>query len=60
MIYAASNTGSFALSGDYQISFENESDPEDMRAVRLFRASQGNRVAEPADDKLADELGLWR
>ena len=29
MIYAACNTASFALSGDYQISFEDESEPED-------------------------------
>ena len=56
MIYAARNTASFALSGDYQISFEDEFEPEDMRAARLFRAGEGDPVVEVPDDKLADEL----
>jgi hypothetical protein len=34
MIYAASNTSSFALSGDYQVSFEDESEPEDSTRPR--------------------------
>src|SRR5437588_10124385 len=56
MIYAARGATSFALSGDYRVSFEDESDPEDMRASRLFRASQGEPVDEVPYDKLADEL----
>lgn len=56
VIYAASGAASFALSGDYKVSFEDESEPEDMRAMRLFRASQGDPVREVPDDKLAEEL----
>jgi hypothetical protein len=56
MIYAASGVASFGLSGDYRVSFTDESEPADMRATRLFRASQGDRVDEVPDDKLAEEL----
>jgi hypothetical protein len=56
MIYAASGAGSFALSGDYQVSYEDESDPEDLRAARLFQASQGEDVGEVPYDKLGEEL----
>ena len=56
MIYAARGATSFALSGDYPVSFEDESEPEDMRATRLFHASQGEPVDEVPHDKLADEL----
>ncbi|MEH2565590.1 hypothetical protein [Bradyrhizobium sp. AZCC 2289] len=56
MIYAASGITSFGLSGDYRVSFADESEPADMRATRLFRASQGVLVDELPDDKLADEL----
>jgi hypothetical protein len=56
MIYAASGTGSFALSGDYQVGYEDESDPEDLRAARLFQASQGKEVGEVPYDKLGEEL----
>jgi hypothetical protein len=37
-------------------SFADESEPADMRATRLFRASQGEPVDEVPDDKLAEEL----
>ena len=56
MIYAARGATSFALSGDYRVSFEDESEPEDMRATRLFHASRGKPVDEVPHDKLADEL----
>lgn len=56
MIYAASGTGSYALSGDYEVSFANESQPEDMRAARLFKSSQGELVDKVSHDKLGDEL----
>ena len=56
MIYAASGCGSFALSGDYKVSYEDESEPEDLRASRLFRASQGEHVDEVPFDKLGEEL----
>ena len=56
MIYAASGCGSFALSGDYKVSYEDESEPEDLRAARLFRASQGENVGEVPFDKLGEEL----
>jgi len=56
MIYAASGCGSFALSGDYEVSYEDESEPEDLRAARLFRASQGEHVDEVPFDKLGEEL----
>jgi hypothetical protein len=58
MIYTASGDGSFALSGDYQVSYDDESDPEDLRAARLFQASQGQEgVGKVSYDKLGDELG---
>jgi hypothetical protein len=56
MMYAASGIRSFALSGDYQISFDDESELGDLRAARLYRASKGDPVAEVPNDKLADEL----
>jgi hypothetical protein len=56
MIYAARRATSFALSGDYRVSFEDESEPEDIRATRLFHASRGKPVDEVPHDKLADEL----
>ncbi|WP_338821866.1 hypothetical protein WDM22_33020 [Bradyrhizobium septentrionale] len=56
MIYAARGTMSFALSGDYEVSYRDESEPDDMRAARLFRASQGEAVREAHDEKLGDEL----
>lgn len=56
MIYTASGAGSFALSGDYQVSYEDESEPKDLRAARLFRASRGDEVGEVPLDKLGDEL----
>ena len=37
MIYAASGRGSFALSGDYKVSYEDELEPEDLRASRRLR-----------------------
>ena len=56
VIYAARDSSSFVLSGDYQVSFQDESHPEDMRAARLFRASKGKRVSAVPDGKLADDL----
>jgi hypothetical protein len=56
MIYAASGVSSFGISGDYRVSFTDESEPADMRATRLFCASQGESVDEVPDDKLAEEL----
>jgi hypothetical protein len=58
MIYTASGEGSFAMSGDYRVTYEDESDPDNLRAARLFRASQGKAVAEVLRGKLADELVL--
>jgi hypothetical protein len=56
MIYAASGSGSFALSGDYRVSYEDESHPDDLRAARLFQASRGRDVGEVPHDKLGEEL----
>jgi hypothetical protein len=56
MIYAASGRGSFALSGDYEISYEDESEQEDLRAHRLIRHNRGESVGPLGPDKLKDEL----
>lgn len=56
MIYTGRGQESFALSGDYHVSLADESEPEDLRAARLYRASQGDCVSEVPYDKLADEL----
>ena len=56
MIYTASGLGSFALSGDYEVNYELESDPEDLRAARRFETSQGVAIGPIPDDKLGDEL----
>ena len=32
----ASRSGSFALSGDYRVTYEDDSEPGDLRAARLF------------------------
>src|ERR1700742_2791593 len=56
MIYVVRDAGSFALSGAYRVDFDEESEPEDLRANRLYRASQGSRVDEVAEDKLSNEL----
>jgi hypothetical protein len=56
MVYTASGNTSWALSGDYEVSYQDESYPEDMRASRLFAASRGERVRDVPYDKLGDEL----
>lgn len=56
MIYTANGIGSFALSGGYRVTYEDESEPEDLRAARLFRASKGMPVGEVQHDKLGAEL----
>ena len=56
MIYVVSGTALFSHSGDYQVSYKSESEPEDLRAARLYRASRGEDVGEVRRDKLGDEL----
>lgn len=56
MIYTATGLASFVLSGDYNVTYADESEPEDLRATRMYRKSCGQRVRKVPKDKLADEL----
>jgi hypothetical protein len=56
MVYVGRSLESFALSGDYLVNLADETEPEDMRAARVYRASQGERISEVPYNKLADEL----
>ncbi len=37
MVYVGRSLESFALSGDYHVNLADETEPEDMRAARLYR-----------------------
>lgn len=56
MIYAASGNSTSCLSGDYCVSYQDESEPRDLRANRLYRRSQGQRVNKVPRSKLGNEM----
>jgi hypothetical protein len=56
MIYTARGRDSYGLWGDYKVNYRADTDPEDLRAVRLAKQSRGRTVAALGDDKLNSQL----
>jgi hypothetical protein len=56
IMYTARGKESFGLCGDYEIGYQTDEEPEDVRAARLAKRARGKKVADIGDDKLSDQL----
>jgi hypothetical protein len=56
VIYAASGTESVAMSGDYDVTYQDESNPGELRAFRQAQRSRGITVKDLGEGKLHDQL----
>lgn len=56
IIYAPSGSNTFGFSGDYDLSFQDESRPNELRGYREVRRRRGLKVNDLSDSKLRNEM----
>lgn len=56
IIYAASGSKTFGFSGDYDLSFQDESRPNELRGYREVRRRRGLKVKDLSESKLRNEM----
>lgn len=56
VIYSTAGRESWGLTGDYDVTYCDESNPEELRAYRQVMRRRGRRVKKLGIDKLRDHL----
>jgi hypothetical protein len=56
IIYAASGKRTFGFSGDYDLSFRDETSPNELRNYREDRRGRGLRIKALTESKLRNEM----